>query len=76
MFLGLRLNQGVSLEQLRGQFGPAVSPLDPILADLEGLGLIDRNGGTVRLSDRGRLLSNEVFERLIAIPAVMSTPEF
>jgi oxygen-independent coproporphyrinogen-3 oxidase len=65
-FLGLRLSKGVSLEQLRGQFGTfVVTQLNPILVDLASLELIDWSGDEVRLTDRGRLLSNEAFERFL-----------
>lgn len=65
-FLGLRLNQGVDLDQVRGKFGGfAVTELAPLLGDLSSLNLIEWQGGLVRLTPRGRLLSNEVFERFL-----------
>lgn len=66
-FLGLRLVQGVDLRRLEGEFGEsAVAGYSQILADLGHLGLLERDGETVRLTSRGRLLSNEVFERFIS----------
>jgi len=66
LFLGLRLAEGVSEEAFRRRFG---EPLDrryrPALADLEGLGLLERREGRVRLTLRGWLLSNEAFVRLM-----------
>ncbi len=65
-FLGLRLNRGVDLEQVRAKFGSGVvETLRPLLADLRSAGLMDWEGDLVRLTARGRLLSNEVFERFI-----------
>lgn len=69
-FLGLRLNQGVNLEGMRAKFGTfVVTALSPVLCDLAMLGLIYWEGDAVRLTARGRLLSNEVFERFLAAPS-------
>ena len=66
-FLGLRLNRGVDLEQLRARYGSfVVTPLSPLLVELSSFGLIDWEGDWVRLTAKGRLLSNEVFERFLA----------
>jgi len=65
-FLGLRLNRGVSLDELRSQFGTsAIAQLEAVLSELARLELIHWEGDVVRLTDRGRLLSNEVFERFL-----------
>jgi len=65
-FLGLRLAQGVDLERVRSEFGTGVvTALEPVLVDLAGFGLIDWEGDWVRLTSRGRLVSNEVFERFL-----------
>jgi putative oxygen-independent coproporphyrinogen III oxidase len=65
-FLGLRLAQGVHLERVRSEFGTdVVTALEPVLVDLASFGLIDWEGDWVRLTSRGRLLSNEVFERFL-----------
>jgi oxygen-independent coproporphyrinogen III oxidase len=65
-FLGLRLNRGVSLPEIASQFGqPAVSELGPEIEELVGDGLLQRDGERVRLTARGRLLSNEVFARFL-----------
>lgn len=65
VFLGLRLNAGIDLAQLRRQFGPRLEEYEPIIDDLEESGLIIRTGASLCLTPRGRLLSNEVFERFI-----------
>jgi oxygen-independent coproporphyrinogen III oxidase len=65
-FLGLRLNRGVSVAEIASRFGqPAVSELEVAIDELVGDGLLERDGERVRLTARGRLLSNEVFERFL-----------
>jgi len=64
-FLGLRLNRGVDLERLRADFGEAVRKFDPMISELVEQGLLVRSAGNIRLTPRGRLLSNEVFGRFI-----------
>jgi putative oxygen-independent coproporphyrinogen III oxidase len=63
-FLGLRLNRGVNLRGVALRFGlPA--EMEDVIAQLCAEGLLDREGTIVRLNERGRLLSNEVFQRLL-----------
>src|SRR5271165_2900105 len=69
-FLGLRLNRGVALEDVAAKFGEqAVDSLSPVIAELVADGLMRRGGASIRLTPRGRLLSNEVFQRFLAAPA-------
>jgi oxygen-independent coproporphyrinogen-3 oxidase len=66
-FLGLRLNRGIDLEQLRSQFGEQkLEPYTRTIEELVSAGLLQRNGSNLQLTPRGRLLSNEVFERFIS----------
>ncbi|HET9183793.1 MAG TPA: radical SAM family heme chaperone HemW [Candidatus Angelobacter sp.] len=65
LFLGLRLNRGISLEQLRSQFGEQVEPHAATIEDLISSGLIEGRADNLRLTPRGRLLSNEAFEKFI-----------
>jgi putative oxygen-independent coproporphyrinogen III oxidase len=68
-FLGLRLNCGVSLDDISAEFGNvAIHTVQPIIAECVELGLMEQCRGQIRLTARGRLLSNEVFERFIAVP--------
>jgi putative oxygen-independent coproporphyrinogen III oxidase len=65
-FLGLRLNRGIDLERIRAEFGAerlacCTSVIEEYVAD----GLLEKQGTTVRLTPRGRLLSNEVFARFL-----------
>jgi oxygen-independent coproporphyrinogen-3 oxidase len=71
-FLGLRLNEGVSLGALRQEFSAsAVRDFLSTIAELEDEGLAAFfDGDRVTLTPRGRLLSNEVFGRFLAEPAV------
>jgi oxygen-independent coproporphyrinogen III oxidase len=65
-FLGLRLNQGVDLNWAAKEFGEsAIDALAHTITDLVGSGLMEHQGNVIRLTPRGRLLSNEVFERFI-----------
>jgi oxygen-independent coproporphyrinogen-3 oxidase len=64
------LNRGVDLERARERFGDhAIDGLTPLISELVSAGLIERQSDIVRLSVRGRLLSNEVFERFLACEA-------
>jgi oxygen-independent coproporphyrinogen III oxidase len=66
LFLGLRLNEGVRLDQLRGQFGDAMlrDAMAALLAARDA-GLLDLDSDRMRLTAHGRLVSNEVFSRLL-----------
>jgi oxygen-independent coproporphyrinogen-3 oxidase len=70
LFLGLRMNEGLSLEDLRGEFGEAlVDSIQEPLADVIEAKLMTREADRVRLTARGRIASNEVFSRLLVVPA-------
>lgn len=65
-FLGLRLNRGVELVTVVEEFGiDAVERYRPQITELEQLGLLSIDDGWLRLTNRGRLLSNEVFTRFL-----------
>jgi oxygen-independent coproporphyrinogen-3 oxidase len=67
-FLGLRLNQGVDLEKIAARFGQeAVGPFFATIGECIESGLLEQHAEVVRLTPRGRLLSNEVFERLVSV---------
>jgi len=66
-FLGLRMNRGIDLrsESDLGAHAPRfLSAIDNLLEDR----LLEKEGSRLRLTARGRLLSNEVFERFIFVP--------
>jgi len=66
-FLGLRLNRGVDLQAVAERFGPqVVEDLRPTIAELVEMGLLQAAADRIRLTARGRLLSNEVFQAFLA----------
>ncbi|MGA9527483.1 MAG: radical SAM family heme chaperone HemW [Terriglobales bacterium] len=67
-FLGLRLNRGVDRERLRSEFGAeSIAAFDSVIGECEREALTERAGETVRLTSRGRLLSNEVFANFLGL---------
>ena len=69
-FVGLRLNAGVEVASLRNEFGAA--PVNSALAVVHRLvedGLLTFDGTTVRLTPRGRLMSNDVFQEFLTLAA-------
>jgi len=71
-FLGLRLNRGVDVKRVVEQFGAeTMRSISRIIEELVRAGLLEHSSQKIRLTNRGRLLSNEVFARLIAnlVPA-------
>jgi oxygen-independent coproporphyrinogen III oxidase len=74
-FLGLRLNRGISLQQLGdGVSEDAIESCRPIVAELVSAGLLEMAADRLRLTPRGRLLSNEVFGRFLNIANCGTTP--
>jgi oxygen-independent coproporphyrinogen-3 oxidase len=68
-FLGLRLNRGVDVRQIVRNFGqPALDGLRLTIDELVAGGLLQQAGEFLRLTPRGRLLSNEVFQAFL-VPA-------
>jgi oxygen-independent coproporphyrinogen III oxidase len=76
-FLGLRLNRGVDMQRVREEFGIESEKYGEAIAELVDQGLLCRSGDNVKLTTRGRLLSNEVFGRFIGIArsAIPTIPE-
>src|SRR5579864_3418680 len=66
-FLGLRLNRGVDMERLREEFGDGVDNFGASIDELAEDGLLIHGGENLRLTNRGRLLSNEVFGKFIGV---------
>jgi oxygen-independent coproporphyrinogen-3 oxidase len=70
-FLGLRLNAGVDVDALEGEFdAEMVAPAMEVVGRMKEDGLVDSDGRTVRLTARGRLLSNDVFQEFLGVVAV------
>jgi oxygen-independent coproporphyrinogen-3 oxidase len=65
-FLGLRTNAGVDVTTLRAEFGGEL--VDPAMETVQRLvedGLLIFDDERVRLTARGRLISNEVFQEFL-----------
>jgi oxygen-independent coproporphyrinogen-3 oxidase len=72
-FLGLRLPRGVSLRKLSTEFGEeALQDARSAVSELVHDGLMEQRDEVVYLTSRGRLLSNEVFERFIGAERIAS----
>ena len=70
LFLGLRLVEGVSMSALDRQFGRiAVARVADALQEVIQAGLLTRSEDRLQLTANGRLLSNEVFSRLLLQPS-------
>lgn len=68
MMMGMRLNEGVDLASFKHRFGSEMNEVFPEeIARLENLGLVDLTDSVLQLSDRGRLLGNEVFAEFIGV---------
>jgi oxygen-independent coproporphyrinogen-3 oxidase len=67
MMMGLRLTEeGVSEERFRSRFGVDITQVyGDEIRDLLELDLLVRERGILRLSDRGRMLGNQVFMRFV-----------
>jgi oxygen-independent coproporphyrinogen-3 oxidase len=65
-FLGLRLNRGVDLNEVaQGCTPDELSSFRSIISELVSDGLLEHQHDRIRLTARGRLLSNEVFQRFL-----------
>ena len=70
-FLGLRLTAGVRVADLQSEFGlSAVTPALEVVSRLAEEGLLLSEGGVVRLTARGQLLSNDVFQEFLGLANV------
>jgi oxygen-independent coproporphyrinogen III oxidase len=66
LFLGLRLTEGVDFSLLRNaNYGDYLATYENSLTDLYARGLIEKTDSTVRLTESGMLLSNEIFQRFV-----------
>jgi len=62
VFLGLRMCEGLDVSQLRPEF---VAGCEDAVKELEREGLMVVDGDRWKLTERGRLVSNEVFGRVL-----------
>lgn len=71
MMMGLRLDTGVSEATFEARFGRSLRDVFATEIDaLQSEELLDEDSIGIRLSDRGRLLGNEVFGRFVAAARV------
>lgn len=62
MFLGLRMTEGIERERFQEEFGISVEEVyGETVRRLEGLGLLQADGGRIYLTRKGISLSNQVF---------------
>ena len=75
-FLGLRMNAGVDVAALEREFGHAmVAPAMETAVRLAGDGLLTIEGSQARLTARGRLISNDVFQEFLETAAAHQQQE-
>jgi oxygen-independent coproporphyrinogen-3 oxidase len=67
MFLGLRLNRGIDVDTVNPQI---LQSFASEIRELVTLDLLEQTDGCLRLTSRGRLLANEVFERFLGTEKV------
>jgi coproporphyrinogen III oxidase-like Fe-S oxidoreductase len=60
------LNSGVDLQSLQTEFPELFVAQNRVITELVDSNLIERQNTFIRLSKRGRLLSNEVFQRFLS----------
>jgi oxygen-independent coproporphyrinogen-3 oxidase len=66
IFLGLRMNSGIDYKDLTERFDTSLdSRYRTAIEELRDQGLIEVTSENIRLTARGRLFSNEVFQRFI-----------
>lgn len=71
IFLGLRLREGASVDSLTQQFGESfVGACEPSVCELAAGGLMQIEAGRWMLTTRGRMVSSEVFGRILESTAV------
>lgn len=66
MFLGLRMNEGVSISRFQKKFGTSINEIfGQTLSDLLDRDLIKQNDDYYSLTERGKVIGNEVFEAFL-----------
>jgi oxygen-independent coproporphyrinogen-3 oxidase len=61
MFMGLRMLQGISVNDFSGRFGPPPKDLYPRISDLLEEGLMEEKADKLRLTPSGLLVANSIF---------------
>lgn len=69
MILGLRLIEGIDVRDFARRHGVGVRDVyGAVIDEFAGYGLLESTATHIRLTPRGRLLSNELFQRLLPEP--------
>ncbi|MGE5542844.1 MAG: coproporphyrinogen III oxidase, partial [Bacillota bacterium] len=64
--MGLRLSDGLSLQDFRDRFGRDLAEVFPgVVENLSGLGLVSESAGSIRLTRRGLFVANAVFREFV-----------
>ena len=64
LMMGLRLDTGVATDEFASRFGESPSSVyGEVIDEFTSSGLLDDGDGRLKLTDRGRILGNEVFAR-------------
>lgn len=67
LMMGLRLKEGISLDSFRARFDVDLATLyEQVIRELEELALVEWHIGSLRLTRKGLLLGNEVFQRFLS----------
>ena len=67
LMMGLRLETGVGVGEFAGRFGePPAAVYGDVIEGLVSVGLLEKSDDRLRLTDRGRILGNEVFSRFFS----------
>jgi oxygen-independent coproporphyrinogen-3 oxidase len=66
LFLGLRMSEGVLFSTFEQEFGTGLQEVfGQEIATLLGQGLLTEDTSSIRLTRRGMLLSNQVFQQFL-----------
>lgn len=66
MFLGLRMNQGVNINRFENKFGVSIEKIfGQTINQLIKRGLLFKNNQDLSLTERGKVIGNEVFEAFL-----------
>lgn len=64
LMMGLRLDDGIHLEEFENRFDLLPSQAyESVIGELTALGLLETSDSSLRLTQRGKMLGNEVFSR-------------
>ncbi|MGJ5711820.1 radical SAM family heme chaperone HemW [Staphylococcus auricularis] len=66
MFLGLRMNRGVSIQRFNEKFNEPIENIyGETIQDLINRGLLVKHGDFLSMTERGKVIGNEVFEAFL-----------